>query len=204
MLRAAGIEARLNLEVASATTNDIDALKDVAEQFGQDDYAYTSASGSKTLIVDERVWVSQAHITANNLVDGSGVALQEGVYRYRVLAGLTPVDLGSTNYGNALEWMRLAQQDIVDIQFPEIGNLTDSDSEAYGGMVVMNDVRGKVRAYIDGAVVEADGNITIDAVEDASIRAIAKSTVTSSGGSAFGTGTHSADRSATVAHLPTC
>ena len=198
LLRAAGIEARLNLEVASATTNNLDALKGVASQLGLDDYAYTSASGSKTLIAGDRVWVSQAHIDANNLVDGSGVALLEGIYRAGV-GGLTI--LGDTNYGNIGQWVKLGQQDFEDILFPEIGNLTASDSVAYGGMVVMNDARGRVEAYIRAAAVEAGGNITIEAIEDASIRAIAKSTVTSSGGSAFGEGKSVARQGQIVTNL---
>ncbi|MGD8350341.1 MAG: hypothetical protein PVI79_13925, partial [Gammaproteobacteria bacterium] len=226
LLRAAGIEARMNLEVASATTNNLDALKSLAGQLGLDDYEYTSASGQQTLnpgeegvvapgpdpynpdegylarIAGDRVWVSQSFIDANNLVDGNGVALQEGLYEY-IGAGetLDLSDAADADYANTARWMRLGQQDFEDILFPEIGNLTDSNSVAYGGMVVINDMRGAVRAYIEDAVVNADGNIEIDAIEDASIRAIAKSTVTSSGGSAFGTGKSVARQGQIVTNL---
>ncbi|MCZ7598727.1 MAG: hypothetical protein M5U09_14685 [Gammaproteobacteria bacterium] len=72
---------------------------------------------------------------------------------------------------------------------------------AMGGMVVMNEVRGEVEAYIESTEVAAGGDVDVEAVEDASIRAIAKSTVSSSGGSAFGEGNSVARNGQIVTNL---
>ncbi len=196
LLRAAGIEALLSLEVFSSSTNNVDSLKGAAALLGLNSYEYTTSSGSQSLVdaipadeanfvprlVGDRVWVSQAYI--DSLV-GSG--LSQGIYEYTGEPN-TVLDLATTNYADATLWDKMDNQDFEDILFPNIGNLTDSNSSAIGGMVVMNDVRGEVEAYISDAEVLADGDIDVVAVEDSSIRAIAKSTVSSSGGSAFGEG----------------
>ncbi|KPA16218.1 hypothetical protein MHK_003575, partial [Candidatus Magnetomorum sp. HK-1] len=71
---------------------------------------------------------------------------------------------------------------------PNIGNVTSSDSQAFGGIVVRNDLRSSVQSYIQYATINATGDIKITAEESATINANDKSTVTSSGGSAYGTG----------------
>jgi hypothetical protein len=67
-------------------------------------------------------------------------------------------------------------------------NVSDSDSTAFGGLVVRNDVRSNVEAYINQAIVNASGNISVRAFENAGIWAQDFSTVESSGGSMFGDG----------------
>ncbi|MCP3935863.1 MAG: hypothetical protein GY708_10880, partial [Actinomycetia bacterium] len=72
---------------------------------------------------------------------------------------------------------------------PNIGNVTGSDSVAIGGLVIRNDVRSDANALIDNADVEAGGNVVVSALSNAEIAATILSQVSSSGGSAFGTGT---------------
>src|SRR5207302_449588 len=63
-------------------------------------------------------------------------------------------------------------------------NITESPSAAISGIVVLNDVRSQVAAYIDNATVTA-ASVTITAAEQSVIRALADSTALSSGGSSF-------------------
>ena len=210
LLRPAGIEALLNLEVFSSASNNINALKGVVSLLGLNSYEYTTQSGTQALVgaleadpsggipklIGDRVFVSSDYITAKSLTG----TVDEGIYEY-VGDVDTPLSLDTTDYSDEDLWRKLGNQDFEDLLFPEVGNLTDSNSTAYGGMVVMNDVRGEVEAYISEAEVSADGNVSIDAIEDASIRAIAKSTVSSSGGSALGEGTSLAAQGQIVTNL---
>jgi hypothetical protein len=53
-------------------------------------------------------------------------------------------------------WHKLAGgADNLEDLYPGIGNFTDSDARAVGILVVMNDVRSDVEAYLDNAVVQA-------------------------------------------------
>ncbi|MCP4890640.1 MAG: hypothetical protein GY904_29090, partial [Planctomycetaceae bacterium] len=67
--------------------------------------------------------------------------------------------------------------------------VTASDSVAIGGMVVRNDVRSDVDAFMDNTDLSAGGSVSVDANANAKIAATLLSVVSSSGGSAFGTGT---------------
>ena len=108
------------------------------------------------------------------------------VYRY-VGSSAEIVDFDAVDYEGSSNWEKVTQ-DTADY-IPNIGNVTGSDSVGIGGLVVRNDVRSDVDAYIDNASVAAGGDILVSALEDASIQAVILSTVSSSGGSAFGTGT---------------
>ena len=184
-LRAAGIEALLHLEASSTSTSTLDSLRGAVGFLGGNDYEYTTSSGTQQLDNLDRIFLSQAWINANtDPVD----ALTEGIYAFLGLNN-TVVDLDEADYADISTWQKYTNQDLEDILFPNIGNVQDSNSTAYGGMVVMNEVRGVAEAFITNADVSSDGDIDIDAIEDSSIRAIAKSTVSSSGGSNFGNGT---------------
>jgi hypothetical protein len=63
---------------------------------------------------------------------------------------------------------------------PQGLNISDSDSRAIGGMVVRNDVRSTVESFVDAIEIRAYENATIVAFNDG--------TVTSSCGSAYGSG----------------
>ena len=100
------------------------------------------------------------------------------------------LNLGVRNYDTEAIWEILEQADFEDLLFPNIGNLTDSDSRAYGGLVVYNELRALVESYIEAAsVTTLNGDVQVLATENATLRASAESNVSSSGGSAFGTGT---------------
>ncbi len=63
-----------------------------------------------------------------------------------------------------------------------------SNSRATGGLVVFNDVRGEVEGFINNTLVDAGGDVSVQAIENATLLSTAESNVTSSGGSAWGTG----------------
>jgi hypothetical protein len=68
-------------------------------------------------------------------------------------------------------------------------NVSESNSQAIGGLIVVNDVRASVEAYIDDASITAnDGDIEVTALENATIKATTDGTIHSSGGSALGEG----------------
>ena len=94
----------------------------------------------------------------------------------------------ATNYGIG-PWHKITggDDDIADL-FPNIGNLTASDAEAMGGLVVVNDARGGAEAFIRNQHVTA-ASIEVNATENASILAFVETNVSASGGSAFGAGT---------------
>ena len=100
------------------------------------------------------------------------------------------LDLGSQGYDtDTANWTKLSSSDLSNLLFPNIGNLTDSNSRAYGGLVVYNDARGQVSAYINDATVTAStGDVSVSALEQAMIQATATGNVSSNGGSAFGKG----------------
>ncbi|MCH2143446.1 MAG: hypothetical protein MK077_10690, partial [Phycisphaerales bacterium] len=182
----ATIDASTRLVSSSTTSNDGGAgiLDGLISTF-LDDYKYTSNSGTPTLKFGDRVRVADDFVTSVGSpvsdADPSGK-----VFQY-MGAGGTSVDLGPaqdyTNYGL---WKELEPTNII----PDGLNVTGSDSIGIGGLVVRNDVRSDVDAYVDASTITvADGDARIEAFETASIKAMAESTASSSGGSAYGTGT---------------
>src|SRR5262249_4287987 len=74
-------------------------------------------------------------------------------------------------------------------------NVSDSNSMAIGGLVVRNDVRSDVQAFINNASVRGNaggtvgaGSVTVTAIEHAQISAVSDAAASASGGSAWGTG----------------
>ena len=93
------------------------------------------------------------------------------------------------DYTVGSRWTDLTVQPSIADFYPNLGNLTKSDARAIGLLIVMNDLRAKSEAYLDNAVVTADGSVTVNAEETAQLLSEATSTVTASGGSFYGTGT---------------
>jgi len=57
----------------------------------------------------------------------------------------TPVDLGTINYATSPDWLKIDPLDFASMLPPGINlNVSDSDATAGGGMVALNDVRGRV------------------------------------------------------------
>src|SRR5690606_7473402 len=102
------------------------------------------------------------------------------------------LDLSAEDYGDTERWVRVSGliDTILDSAIVDALNLnfSDSNSSAVGVLVVMNDVRSDVDAYIDSTAAEVDGDVHVEAVETATITANDKSVVTSDGGSITGKG----------------
>ena len=93
------------------------------------------------------------------------------------------LNLSEQDYSDAGYWKEVPETTL----FPEGINFDDAGSKAFGGAVVLNDLRSAVEAYIVNAEVEAEA-VDIDALEQATIRATTETNVVSSGGSAFSGG----------------
>jgi len=114
-------------------------------------------------------------------------ATSGGTYRF-IADDETSVNLATENYMDITRWLETISVDPRDM-IPGLSfNISDSDSMAFGGMVLRNDVRSDVAGYINKATLNAGGTVDVHALESAEIRAQDVSTVTSSGGSAFGGG----------------
>ncbi|MFN9610712.1 MAG: DUF4347 domain-containing protein, partial [bacterium] len=138
-----------------------------------DEYRYTTNSATQTIKPFEKVRL------ASDYAGGTGAP--GAVYEYTGTEA--SLNLGSQNYSSA-PWRRLDPVNVV----PAIGNISDSDSVAVGGMVMRNDVRGGVDASLTNAKVEAQA-INVEALEEAQIVAFTLAAVEASGGSLFGSGT---------------
>ena len=98
------------------------------------------------------------------------------------------IDLATEDFTVIARWTDLTVQPSIADFYPNLGNLTKSDARAIGLLIVMNDLRAKSEAYLDNAVVTADGSVTVNAEETAQLLSEATSTVSASGGSFYGTG----------------
>ncbi|MFZ0531010.1 MAG: hypothetical protein WAL91_10810, partial [Propionicimonas sp.] len=93
----------------------------------------------------------------------------------------TSVDLSQANYLDRGWWKPVLMTQLI----PQGFDVDKSDSYAVGGLVVLNDLRGGAIARIHDADVAAAG-VTVRALEQAFLRAIADSSIISSGGGSFG------------------
>src|SRR5690606_9295418 len=174
----ASITADSRLVPSANAVNNLAAIKDVIGQLELADYQYTTRSGEQTLL-------PSAPLTGTRVRIGPGYADGDEGAVYQYVGNGGTFDLGAIDYRNSPDWEKLAGADLADLLYPDIGNLTDSDARAVGVMIVLNDVRSDVDAYIDHATVEA-GSVALSATEAAAIQAAATSNVSASGGSAFG------------------
>ncbi|MCZ7598728.1 MAG: hypothetical protein M5U09_14690 [Gammaproteobacteria bacterium] len=134
--------------------------------------------------------------TVVRVADGHGAGGEVGAsYRF-IGAGrgetVEDLDLSAEDYGDTERWVRVSGliDTILDSAIVDALNLnfSDSNSSAVGVLIVMNDVRSDVDAYIDSTAAEVDGDVHVEAVETATITANDKSVVTSDGGSITGKG----------------
>ena len=107
------------------------------------------------------------------------------------------LDLGNQDYATSLLWLLW---DTPENIVPAGLNVSPSDAIGVGGLVVRNDVRGGVEAYIDDAIVSA-ADVGVQATERATILALAESVASASGGSAYGTGVVIAGNGAAATNL---
>ncbi|MCR9199662.1 MAG: hypothetical protein NXI04_13535, partial [Planctomycetaceae bacterium] len=122
--------------------------------------------------------------------DHTDTNIRGNIYRF-VGTPATNVDLGTEVYTNTSRWERVQTTNADFI--PQIGNITDSDSIGVGVLIVRNDVISSVDANIDKARVTTTtgqaGDVVVNALEQADLRAVTENVTSSSGGSAFGEGT---------------
>jgi hypothetical protein len=181
----AGIEADSSLAVQAVATNNLDAFTDVAIALGLDDYEFTTASGTQT-VVSGLIFGKGTRVRLADDYDGpSGEDYGDGgaVYEY---VGLGPelfdtLDLSQEDFTDPV-WQKVNLG--LDDARLNIGNLSASPASAFGGLVVLNDVRSEAEAKIEDTTVNA-GEVLVSATENASIQATARSNIESSGGSAF-------------------
>jgi hypothetical protein len=103
---------------------------------------------------------------------------------YRFMGDTGSIKPSTAAYDDLDLWQEVLTTDAI----PSIGNISQSDAIAVGGVVVRNDVRGGAKARVSDAQV-ASATLTIEAIASSAIQAKLDSYVESSGGSAFGTGT---------------
>ncbi|MDP2084687.1 MAG: hypothetical protein Q8K20_05785, partial [Gemmobacter sp.] len=176
---SANIRAATSLEVSAIVENNMNAFRDIAAQVIESSYSYTTKSGTQFLNTGDLVRIA---------TDGPA-GFQGKVFRYVGLGGL--VDLGALNAAalQGIAWQDTSGNTTIADAFPNFGNLANSDSRAIGGIIVTNDVRGTASARVENVAITATGgDISISAAESATLIARLSSTVTSSGGSAWGSG----------------
>ena len=146
----ATIMANNKLKALSTTTNDggLSILADFIES-AVNEYNFTTHSGLQDVKDGDLVRL------ASDYVDAGGAAA-ESVYRYK--GADAEVDIGAQNYGNPSgAWVKIDPLDLSSFIPPGVNlNVTSSDATAIGGLLVANDVRGEVAAFIDNADVEVD------------------------------------------------
>ena len=176
----AGITSDSNLEVLASTTNDfgIGVLAKLALAL-LNDYQFTTKSGVQDILSGDMVRVSEDYPTATGKPGKT--------YRFvgTDLQGKA-LNLGTANFENASLWVELSTDNPLDILPANFTNVSSSDAIAVGGLVVRNDVRSDVAAFIRNAKVAAVGDIALTALESATILATDLSVVKSEGGSVFG------------------
>jgi hypothetical protein len=111
---------------------------------------------------------------------------------YRYLGAPATLNLGAVTWqdlNNPLLWQDTSGSTTPQDVFPNFGNLANSDSRAIGAAVVTNAVTGNAEAFIERTAVAAtSGDVTVLALSNATMLARYDSNVSSSGGSAWGTG----------------
>jgi hypothetical protein len=186
----AGIYANCKLVSSSMTTNDGGAsiLQEGMNYLIPADFL--SSDGSREIEFGQRVRLTSDYDSSRGTPDA--------VYQY--LGTTATLDLADTDYIGLGLWKPVPVSNLV----PQGYNVSGSSAIALGGLVVLNEVRSDVEAYVgvnaaeDGAGTQAAAPhvatvtaaaVTVTALENATIFATADSTAAASGGSAFGTGT---------------
>ena len=184
--RSAIISHSVVVQSATATSS-LGAVIDAVNSFlFPSGYAYTTASGTRTLVTGDRVRLGATY--ANGGTGG-------GIYEYLGVPSLT-TDLGAISYTGAL-WKKIdPATDVSGLEalLPGITafgglNVLGSSARAVGVLVVHNDLRSSSTATVSGATVSAGGSLAVRAVLDAELVADLLTNVNASGGSFYGTGT---------------
>ena len=176
---SANVVANISLDVSSSVSNNVDGLVGVAVELLSADYDYTTNSGAQTVTEGQRVRVATEH--------GGEAALKTRVFEWQGPAPLAVTDWDAVDFGAG--WVDVTTlDDVLADAFPNVGNLADSNSRAVGGLIALNDARGEVFSAVIGMDVEAGGPVSVTAQAQTAILSTLLSNVSSSGGSAWGTG----------------
>ncbi|MRH79170.1 hypothetical protein GH984_10725, partial [Spiribacter sp. C176] len=155
----------------------------------------TSSDGGVSLINDA-ITGSRGDFVSDDgtqeLQFGDLVVDDGGLYRY-LGAGET-LDLASADYSDLDYWQP------ADVSLPNVGNFTDSNSMASGGMVVKNQTIGSAVAFVDDSTF-ALNTVDVEARYRTTIRATLDAEVESSGGSNTGGGVSMASSGAIATNL---
>ncbi|MCP4891449.1 MAG: hypothetical protein GY904_33260, partial [Planctomycetaceae bacterium] len=185
-------------QVYRFTGSDLDGLSlNLGEENYNDSTRWAAVAGKASTIykyigsADESRDLSTQDFTSSDWLEIAGNA--GSIYEYLGNDGIDPAtgstgttDLSIADYTNLDFWKEVSETQTL----PQGLNITGSDSIAVGGVVVYNDVRANAHATIDDATVNTtDGDVTVTATGEATIIAFVDSTASSSGGSAYGTGT---------------
>ena len=172
----------------SIVSNTLTGLTDYVAQFADDDYDYTTRSGVVTVQPGRTTSRGRASAspptTASRRATPAASTSTAAPCRSRSTSATVDFKAIPTLW----EKVVLTTDEQLDNFYPNIGNISDSNSRAIGILIVLNDVRADVSAWIDNADVTA-GSVEVLATEEAQIAAEATSTVTASGGSLSGGGT---------------
>ena len=155
----ANVRVLSELKVSSVVNNNIDGFAALAESQLQKEYIYTTKSGERVMELGDLIRIAS-----------DGPASHAGkVFRY-LGVDFTTIDLGALveggginnlNLSNSAVWENISGNTDVSDAFPNFGNLANSDSHAYGGIIVTNDVRGTVLARINDVAVTAGTNVSV-------------------------------------------
>ena len=181
----AGIDAQSTVLQEALTSNTLEGVVDIVNQFLiPGDYAYTTASGTVALETGQRVRLGAAYAGPCPVATTCGDT--GAVYEY--MAADAMLDLGAVDFTTA-DWRKLVGgADNLENLYPGIGNFTDSDARAVGILIVMNDLRSSVEAFVRNVELSSE-SLTVSAIENALLKADAELNVTASGGSFYGSGT---------------
>ncbi len=153
------------------------------------------ADGDVFEYVGAETLIGPVDLDGQDFTDGSKwkkmTGVLGGVYQF-IGDDQAGVNLANENFSDTLRWAVVSSVNPID-DVPGVNtNIDDSDSSAFGGLVVRNDVRSDVVAYMNNSDIRAAGDVTVITIESATIASQDKSTVTSSGGSMFGGGSSTA------------
>lgn len=189
---SATIASDNSLKALSRTVNDggLSVLTDFVEKL-VNQYQFTSESGEQDITAGAKVRIASTH---------TGAAQQGDVYIFRPAdpnnngnvnedgqPELFTIDLEMVDFVNDSDWRRVDPLDLEAFIPAGINlNISESDSKAVGGVIVLNDVRGEVVSFIDDAtIVATGGGVSLTAMEEAIIVATNESIATADGGSFF-------------------
>ena len=172
----AGVYANSRIVTSSVVVSDGGVA--VAGDLSRDilPFEYLSSDTNVSLAFGDRVWL------ADDFDETRGTP--GGFYQYMgddFSAATPPVDLNTQDYTDLGYWKPLPDPRLD----PDWYALVPSDANSVGGMVVLNEVRSDVEAYLLGARAIAP-DIAVEAARNATIEAHADNTAQSSGASAYG------------------